>query len=80
MPLGPGEGQLLCTGYFKVVDVKRIRWSKTIICYFHNFSVFSRLQEHTNPTILMDAKQYALTLLLSLFFKPCVFDNHHTTQ
>ena len=35
----------------------------------------SRFQEHTNPTILMDAKQLALTLS---FFEPYVFTcNNH---
>ena len=53
---------------------------KTTICYFHNFSVFRfHLQEHTNPTILMDARQWALTHLLFLLFVTCVFDNHCTT-
>ena len=31
---------------------------KATICYFHNFSLYIfRPQEHTSPTILMDAKQ-----------------------
>ena len=31
-----------------------------------------RFQEHTNPTILMDAKQLELTLALLLLFEPFV--------
>ena len=33
----------------------------------------SRFQEQTNPTILMDAKELALTLALALLFEPFVF-------
>ena len=42
-------------------------------------SLFSHPQKHTIPTILMDAKQYALTLFLFLLFGPYVFYSLHTT-
>ena len=42
-------------------------------------TLFSCHQEHTNPTTLMDAKQYALVLLLFLLSMPFVFDNLRTT-
>ena len=42
-------------------------------------SMFLRHQEHTNPTTLMDAKQYALILLLFFLSVPFVFDNLRTT-
>ena len=45
-------------------------WYKKI-----SLSLFSRLYQGTNSTILMDAKQFALTLLLFLLFGLCVFDN-----
>ena len=40
---------------------------------------FFHLQEHTNLTILMDAKQKALTLLLLRLFEPFVFYAYRTT-
>ena len=40
-------------------------------------SLFSRPQENTNPIILVDARQWALTLLLFLLFETCVFDDHN---
>ena len=43
-------------------------------------SLFFRLQEHTNSTILMDARQGVGVLPLFLLFVPCVFDNHNTTK
>ena len=43
-------------------------------------SLAFHLQEHTNPTILMDAKQWALTLLLLRLFEPHVFDSLRTTR
>ena len=36
--------------------------------------------EHTNPNILMGAKQLVRALLLFLLFDPCVFDNLCTNQ
>ena len=42
-------------------------------------SLFSRLQEYKNPTILMDAKQCVGALFLLRLFGLCVFDNHCTT-
>ena len=42
--------------------------------------VFSNVREHTNPTSVMDAKQWVLTLLLFLLFGPCVFYMHRTTK
>ena len=44
--------------------------------------LFSRLQEHTNPTILMDAKQWVGALFLLRIFGSCVFGGtlHHATQ
>ena len=43
-------------------------------------SLSSRLQRHANPTILMDARQYELTLLLFWLSGPCLFYIHHTIQ
>ena len=40
--------------------------------------LFSHLQEHTSPTILMDARQWALALLLFLLSGPYVLDSLHT--
>ena len=44
--------------------------------------LFSRLQEHINPTILMDAKQWVRALILLRLFGSCVFGGtvHHATQ
>ena len=42
--------------------------------------LFFRLQEHSNPTTLMDAKQQVRTPLLSRLFEPSGPYNHHTTQ
>ena len=54
---------------------------KTTICYFQNFSVsFFHPQEHTNPTILMGAKQLVKVLLLLRPFEPYIFYNHRTIQ
>ena len=43
-------------------------------------SLAFHLQKHTNPTILMDAKQRALTLLLLKLLEPYVFDSLPTTR
>ena len=40
---------------------------------------FFHLQEHTNPTTLMSAKQWAFTLFLLRLFEPFVFHNHYIT-
>ena len=40
-------------------------------------SNFFHFLTYTNPTILMDAKQLALTLLLLRLSDPFFFDNHH---
>ena len=41
---------------------------------------FSDPQEHTNPTSLMDAKQWAGVLLLLRSSGPFAFYNHRTTH
>ena len=41
--------------------------------------LFSHPQKHTDTTSVMDAKQWALTLLLFLLFEPFVFDSLRTT-
>ena len=41
--------------------------------------VFHRY-EHTNPSTLMDAKQWVKVLLLLRFFEPSIFYNHRTIQ
>ena len=57
------------------MDRTQMKWSKKIF-----LSLFSHPQEHTNLTILMDAKQWARTLLLLKIFGPFVLYSHHTTQ
>ena len=74
----------LCTGHFKVIiyrcknvsdSQKQLPVTSTTF-----LSVFSRPWGHTNPAILMDAKQWALILLLFLLSGPYVFDGLRTTQ
>ena len=47
----------------------------TIFCF-----LFSLLLTYTNPSTLMDAKQWARALLLFRLFEPFVFYSHPTTQ
>ena len=42
-------------------------------------SFLSRVQEHTNPTTLMDAKQEALTIFLFVLSVSFVFGNLRAT-
>ena len=42
--------------------------------------LFSRLLTYTNPSALMDDRQWVEALLLFLLFGLCVFYTHHTTQ
>ena len=72
-----GEGQILWTGKDHLIPYIKPHQYITATIFL---SVFSCLQEHTNPTILMDAKQYASTLFLFLLCELCVFDNHCYTQ
>ena len=51
--------------YIQSSDTKLWSWGAP---FFHP-------REHTNPTILMDAKQLSLTLFLFVLFVPCVFDD-----
>ena len=49
--------------------------------YPHNFSVsFFHLLACTNPSTLMDSKQWVRALPLFLLFEPCGFDDPYTTQ
>ena len=54
----------------------------TYATHYFTFSLHlsSRLQEHTNPTILMDTKQWKAILSLSQFLMSCLFYSDHTVQ
>ena len=55
------------------IILKQLSVTSTIFLFLS-----SRLQEHTNSTDLMDARQWIRLLLLRLF-EPFVFYNHRTT-
>ena len=55
-------------------DIKKPMFTSAIF-----LSLFSRHQEHTNPTNLMNAKQYTFIFLLFLLSVPFAFDSLRTT-
>ena len=53
---------------------------KPILTSIIFLSLFFHLMTYTNPNTLTDAKQWTLTLLLFLLFRPFGPHNHRTTQ